>query len=270
MKAMPKYLAALAAMGLSISTANAVGTQMDRTDLYAEIASELASGQTPPISAAQLRTVLNDMVASISAIFEDTTVALSLAGLTVGVPSGGNEGVGTINVSNGYYVNGVALSGTGTVTSVVCGTGLTGGTITVTGTCAVDIASNANVWSGTTSKILDAHVAQTSIAPVTISISTSTFTPAFASSINEQITLIHASCPCTIANPSGVYAGLSGFLTITQSATGSDTIGSWGSTWKFASGTAPVLTTTASAVDILPFYCRTTTFCAVGFMGDVK
>ncbi len=269
MKAMPKYLAALAAMGLSISTANAVGTEMSRTDLYAEIAAQLASGQTPPISASQLRTVLNDMVASVSAIFEDTTVALSLAGLTVGVPSGGNEGVGTINVSNGYYVNGVALSGTGTVTSVICGTGLTGGTVTVTGTCAIDIASNANVWSGTASKILDAHVAQTSIAPVSLVISTSTFTPAFASGLNEEILLIHASCPCVIANPTGTYAGLSGFLTITQSSTGSDTV-TWGGNWKFAGGTAPTLSTTANAVDILPFYCRTTSFCALGFMGDVK
>ncbi len=268
MRQIVKALVALGAIGFSLP-AFAVGTEKDRADLYAEIASELASGQTPPISAAQLRTVLNDMVASISAIFEDTTVNLTLAGLTVGVPSGGNEGVGTINVSSGFFVNGVALAGTGTVTSVICGTGLTGGTITSSGTCAIDIASNANVWSGTASKLLDAHVAQTSIAPVPLVISTSTFTPAFASGINEEITLIHASCICTIANPTGVYAGLSGFLTIIQSSTGSDTV-TWGGNWKFPGGTAPTLSTAANAVDILPYYCRTTSFCVVGFSGDVK
>ncbi len=268
MRSIVKALVALGAIGISLP-AFAVGTEMTRTDLYSEIASELASGQTPPISAAQLRTVLNDLVASASAIYHDATVSLSLAGLTVGTPSGGNEGVGTINVASGYYVNGVALSGTGTVTSVICGTGLTGGTISVTGTCAIDLATNANVWSGTASKILDTHVAQTSIAPVALVISTSTFTPAFASGINEEITLVHASCPCVIANPTGTYAGLSGFLTIIQSSSGSDTV-TWGGNWKFAGGTAPTLTTTANAIDILPYYCRTTGFCAIGFMGDVK
>jgi hypothetical protein len=268
LKSITKALAALVAVGLSASAANATGTAEDRTTLEAEIATQLASGQTPPITASQLRTVLLDMLASTSAVFADVLVDLTTAGLTVGVPSGGNEGVGTINVSSGYFVNGVPVTGTGTVTSVTCGTALTGGTITGSGTCAIDIATNSNVWSGTASKILDAHVAQTSIAPVALTIATSTFTPAFASGINEEITLVHASCPCTIANPSGTYAGLSGFLTIIQSSTGSDTV-TWGGNWKFASGTAPTLSTGANAVDILPYYCRTTSFCAVGFSGNV-
>jgi hypothetical protein len=262
-----KILAALVAVGLSTSAAHA--TAESRTALQAEIAAQLASGQTPPITASQLRTVLNDMVDSISAIYADVLINLTTAGLTVGNPSGGNEGVGTVNVSSGYFVNGVAVSGTGTVTSVICGTALTGGTITTSGTCAIDIATNSNVWSGTASKILDAHVAQTSIAPVALVISTATFTPAFASGINEEITLVHANCPCTIANPTGVYAGLSGFLTIIQSSSGSDTVGSWGSTWKFPAATAPTLSTAANAIDILPYYCRTTSYCAVGFAGNV-
>ncbi len=261
-----RLIAALLAAGLTASTAHA--TAEDRTALAAEIASELASGQTPPISAAQLRTVLLDMIASTSAIFDDTTVALT-GGLTVGAaPTGGDKGVGTINVASGYYVNGVALTGTGTVTQVICGTALTGGTISTTGTCSVDIASNGQVWAGTANKIIDARVAQTSIAPVALTISTATFTPAFGAGINEEITLVHAACPCTIANPTGVYAGLSGFLTIIQSSTGSDTIGSWGGNWKFAGGTAPTLSTTANAVDTLGYYCRTTSFCEVTLNGN--
>lgn len=40
-------------------------------------------------------------------------------------------------------------AGTGTVTSVVCGTGLTGGTITASGTCAVDYATKSDQQTGT-------------------------------------------------------------------------------------------------------------------------
>jgi hypothetical protein len=42
-----------------------------------------------------------------------------------------------------------AGGGSGTVTQVVCGTGLTGGTITASGTCAVDYASKSDQQTGT-------------------------------------------------------------------------------------------------------------------------
>jgi hypothetical protein len=164
--------------------------------------------------------------------------------------------------------------GTGTVTSITIAPGngiLATGTctITTTGTCTIadDIATNANIWAGAANKMLDAHGAQTAIAPVTFSISTSTYTLDFSTAINSEITLVHASCPCTVANPTNVYAGLNGFLTITQSATGGDTIGTWGTTWKFAGGVKPVLSAGANAVDTVGFYCRTTTFCEVAVNG---
>ena len=37
-------------------------------------------------------------------------------GLTIGSPTGGDKGAGTVNVSSGYYLNGASLPGTGTVT----------------------------------------------------------------------------------------------------------------------------------------------------------
>jgi hypothetical protein len=138
------------------------------------------------------------------------------------------------------------------------------------GSCgAASIATNSDVWNGTASKLIDAQVAQTSIVPQALTIATATFTPAFGSGINEDITLVHASCPCTIANPTGVYAGLSGNLRIIQSSSGSDTISSWGSHFVFAGGSAPTLSTGANAVDVLPFYCWDTTHCAVTFIGNV-
>jgi hypothetical protein len=67
----------------------------------------------------------------------------------------------------------------------------------------------------------------------------------FADSNNFSVTLAHNA---TFDNPTNIVAGQSGSIFITQDGTGSRT-GSWGSYWDFAGGTAPTLTTTASAVD---------------------
>jgi len=196
------------------------------------------------------------------------------SGVTAGTFGDGTH-VSSITVNSmGQVTNAssVSITSQGTLTSISQGNGIvaTPNPITGTGTIAANIAGNNDIYAGTTNKLIDAAGAQSSIAPVALTISTATFTPAFGSGggINEEITLVHASCPCTIANPTGVYAGLSGFLTIIQSSTGSDTV-SWGGNWKFAGGTAPTLSTAANAIDVLPFYCRTTTFCAVTFVGNV-
>jgi hypothetical protein len=62
----------------------------------------------------------------------------------------------------------------------------------------------------------------------------------------------------TLGNPSNVVAGQSGFIAVTQDGTGSRTL-AYSSNWDFASGSAPTLTTTAGATDIIAYYARTTT-----------
>lgn len=100
-----------------------------------------------------------------------------------------------------------------------------------------------------------------SSTPQSLTISTSTFTPAAAAGNNIKFTLIHASCPCTLANPSGtVVAGTSGVIEITQSSTGSDTIGTWGSSYLYAGGTSTIaLSTGASDTDTFSYYVRDST-----------
>jgi hypothetical protein len=63
---------------------------------------------------------------------------------TIKAPSTGG-GTATLQAGSGTiaYVGG---SGVGTVTSITCGTGLSGGTITSTGTCTLNL-SNANTWA---------------------------------------------------------------------------------------------------------------------------
>ena len=82
----------------------------------------------------------------------------------------------------------------------------------------------------------------------------STITPDFNDSNNFSVTL---GGNRTLANPSNLTAGQSGSIFVTQDGTGSRTL-AYGSYWDFAGGTAPTLTTTASAVDRIDYVVRTT------------
>jgi hypothetical protein len=71
----------------------------------------------------------------------------------------------------------------------------------------------------------------------------------------------------TLANPSNIAAGQGGIIVITHS--GSNTL-AYGSYFKFAGGTAPSLTTGASAKDVLVWYADTTTSIITDLLKDVK
>ena len=63
----------------------------------------------------------------------------------------------------------------------------------------------------------------------------------------------------TLGDPTNVTAGQSGVIVVTQDGTGSRTLAYAGTKYKFAGATAPVLTTTGGAVDILAYYCESAT-----------
>jgi len=94
----------------------------------------------------------------------------------------------------------------------------------------------------------------------------STVTPDFASANNFSLTIGGAR---TLANPSNQTAGQSGAIVITQDGTGSRTL-AYGSNYKFAGGTAPTLTTTASAVDVLVYYVESASRITATLINDVK
>lgn len=62
----------------------------------------------------------------------------------------------------------------------------------------------------------------------------------------------------TLANPSNVTAGQSGSFFVKQDGTGGRTL-AYGSNFKWAGGTAGVLSTAASAIDRIDYICQTTT-----------
>ena len=63
----------------------------------------------------------------------------------------------------------------------------------------------------------------------------------------------------SLGDPTNVTAGQSGVIVVTQDGTGSRTLAYAGTKYKFAGGTAPTLTTTAAAVDVLAYYCESAT-----------
>ena len=97
------------------------------------------------------------------------------------------------------------------------------------------------------------------VAEIDTLVDNSTVTPDFAASTNFTLTFTSAvGNSRTIANPSSLTAGQSGSIFLVQDSTGSRTV-SWGSYWDWASGTAPTLTTTGSAVDRIDYIVRTST-----------
>jgi len=93
-----------------------------------------------------------------------------------------------------------------------------------------------------------------------------TITPDFAAGNNFSVTL---GGNRTLANPSNLTAGQAGTIVITQDGTGSRTL-AYGSNWKFPGGTAPTLTTTASAVDVIAYYVESATRITSRLISDVK
>jgi len=107
---------------------------------------------------------------------------------------------------------------------------------------------------------------KSSNAEITALTDGATITPDFNTANNYSVTL---GGNRTLANPTNLTAGQSGAIVITQDGTGSRTL-AYGSYWKFPGGTAPTLTTTASAVDVLVYYVESATRITARLLSDVK
>jgi len=163
---------------------------------------------------------------------------------------------------------------------------ITGGTITgITDLAVADGGTGASNSSGARTNLglvictdvqaYDADTAKTDVVQsftaaqrgaVSALTDGATITPDFAVANNFSVTL---GGNRTLANPTNLVAGQSGVIKITQDGTGSRTL-AFGSYWDWANGTAPSLTTTASAVDILVYYVDSTTNITARLIGDRK
>jgi hypothetical protein len=115
-----------------------------------------------------------------------------------------------------------------------------------------DVASKYAIAGGPITGVVTTQ--SQSIGEVTTTALTSgVITFDFGAGNNFDITLGGNSTLQTPTTPSG---GQTGTITIRQDGTGSRTLAYSGG-WQFSGGTAPTLTTTASGVDVLSFYCST-------------
>lgn len=103
-------------------------------------------------------------------------------------------------------------------------------------------ANTAGVIALTPAEVWSAAAEVTLTDAATIAVDMSTF-------INAVVTL---GGNRTLGNPTNEKVGQTGYIRIVQDGTGSRTL-AYGTDWEFAGGTAPVLTTTAAAQDLL-FY----------------
>ena len=90
---------------------------------------------------------------------------------------------------------------------------------------------------------------------ITALVDGATITPDMDDTNNFSVTL---GGNRTLANPTNITVGQVGSIFVTQDGTGSRTL-AYGSYWDFIAATAPVLTTTAAAVDRIDYVVRTAT-----------
>ena len=149
-------------------------------------------------------------------------------------------------------------------------------TVNFTGTLqngGSDVVVDSDI--GSTVQAFDADTAKTDTAQTftaaqrgTITTLTDgvTITPDFSVSNNFELTLTDVGR--TLANPTNITAGQSGVIVINQDGTGSRTITTYGSYFKFAGGTAPTLSIGANALDVLSYYCVSSTVIVASLGAD--
>ena len=93
-----------------------------------------------------------------------------------------------------------------------------------------------------------------------------TITPNFALNNSFTVTL---GGNRTLANPTNLVAGQSGVIIMNQDGTGGRTL-AYGSNYDFGGGTAPTLTTTANAQDMIAYFVVSTSRINCVFTGDLK
>ena len=146
-----------------------------------------------------------------------------------------------------------------TTTPLAVGSGGTGATsftsgslLKGSGTSAVTVATAGTDYPGLATAQTFTKGQRGAIVTLTDG---ATVTPDMADGNNFSLTL---GGNRTLANPTNLTAGQSGSIFLVQDGTGSRTL-AYGSYYDFAGGTAPTLTTTASAVDRIDSVVRSTT-----------
>lgn len=196
----------------------------------------------------------------------------------------------TVSSGGGSIVSSIDVSTTGTGLTATGGPITSSGTITIAGTLDLDnggtgattaSAARTNLGLGSVATLAETTTAEYRANTADRALSTDqvwaaadyvTLTDAatvavdLSTCINAIVTL---GGNRTLGAPSNTKNGQTGVIRIVQDGTGSRTL-AYNAVWKFAGGTAPVLTTTAAAVDLLFYQVVSSTFIYATLVKDVK
>ena len=192
----------------------------------------------------------NNYTNSVGTAGNNYTNSVGLAGnnYTNAVGAAGNSYATTMATAGNNYVNTVVFPAANIAAAALANTSgsvYRGDLYFANGNVGIGIAS------ASPTKI---YVNGSSAATINALVDGATVTPYFSQNNNFTLTLAGNR---VIANPVGPVAGQSGTIYIIQDSTGSRTL-SWGNLWRFQGNTAPTLSTSANAVDMLVYSVRTT------------
>ena len=120
---------------------------------------------------------------------------------------------------------------------------------------AMTITSDEEIGIGTASPGKQLHITKGAVADLNALTDGATIAVDFDVGQNFTVTL---GGNRALGNPTNVTAGQTGSIFVTQDGTGSRTL-SYGTSWEFPAATAPVLTTTAAAVDRIDYIVKSST-----------
>ena len=187
------------------------------------------------------------------------------------------------------YVSGASYLLTSNNLSELTATASTARTNLGLGSIATQAASNVAITGGSINgTTVGASTASTGAFTTLSASGTATFTGAMSATANAYMQIDALTDASTIAvdmsvgnnfsvtlggnrtlgNPTNLTAGQSGVIFITQDGTGSRTL-AYSSYWDFPSQTAPTLTTTANAVDVLVYTVRSSTSIAAQLLTNI-
>lgn len=196
--------------------------------------------------------------------FTVTFAPISGGGTTVAIPQGEtvciySEGTNIAFADNPTsYINAAFAA-----RSVLAGTAMTGGgALSANVTITADQATVANWRSNVANKLLNPNAVWSAMSETVLTDGASI---AWDMSTGFDF-LVTLGGNRAMANPTNTKVGQKGRLIIQQDATGSRTV-TWGTSFEFANGTAPTLSTTASAKDYLYYDVRSATEIFISLAG---